>query len=282
MSEYKPFAFVLMPFSDDFLDTYQLVIKKLCVEKGIIAERVDEQYYSENILERIYRQIENCDFIIADMSGKNANVFYEVGYAHAKDKLCILCAKTTDSIPFDLKHHNHVIYGDSLSTLEDRLSAWLDWAKDETKKRKKETISVSVSVVNEILKKSEYHHTGSFDLLVNMRNISDHRSPEIETIYIKTSNDWSLTCHNKPCPSELDNGTNIKRNVLIPSIRRLSAGAFYEERVTFNRTFWSKYNGAEQKEIYRCSGTLIIEIVTEKSTWKKEVPLTVEFDEIPF
>ena len=61
-------------------------LKKQPNPLDIKAERVDEQIYKEGILERIYRQIESADIIIADMSGQNPNVFYEVGYAHAKTR----------------------------------------------------------------------------------------------------------------------------------------------------------------------------------------------------
>ncbi len=79
-----------MPFDSEFDDRYRLGIKETAKNLGILAERVDEQIFRENIPERIYRQIDSADLIIADMTGKNPNVFYEVGYAHAKGKLTIL------------------------------------------------------------------------------------------------------------------------------------------------------------------------------------------------
>ena len=94
------FAFVLMPFDKAFDDVYKLGIKETANQLGILAERVDEQIFQEGILERIYRQIDAADLIIADMSGQNPNVFYEVGYAHAKGKLCVLMTKDVDDIPF--------------------------------------------------------------------------------------------------------------------------------------------------------------------------------------
>ncbi|AKH77539.1 nucleoside 2-deoxyribosyltransferase domain protein [Leptospira interrogans str. 2003000735] len=94
------FAFVLMPFSDEFDDVYRLGIKEVANSLNITAERVDEQKFKEGILERIYRQIEMADIVIADMSGRNPNVFYEVGYAHAKEKMCILLTNNFEDIPF--------------------------------------------------------------------------------------------------------------------------------------------------------------------------------------
>lgn len=102
----------------------------------MIAERVDEQTFSETILERIYRQIDTADFIIADMTGKNPNVFYEVGYAHARGKLCTLVTQTVEDIPFDLRHHRHIIYNGSIQTLKDRLLTEITWLKSEIEKQK--------------------------------------------------------------------------------------------------------------------------------------------------
>jgi nucleoside 2-deoxyribosyltransferase len=121
MEEKDIFAFVLMPFSSDFDDIYKFGVKEPAAELGVLAERVDEQIYSEGILERIYRQIDLADIIIADMSGQNPNVFYEVGYAHAKGKLCIHLTSDANDIPFDLKHRRHIVYQSSINTLKERI-----------------------------------------------------------------------------------------------------------------------------------------------------------------
>jgi hypothetical protein len=101
MAPAKTFAFVLMPFDSTFDDVYRIGIKEAAASLDILAERVDEQIYQEGILERIHRQIEVADIVIADMSGKNPNVFYEVGYAHAKANLTILLTSNVEDIPFD-------------------------------------------------------------------------------------------------------------------------------------------------------------------------------------
>jgi nucleoside 2-deoxyribosyltransferase len=89
-------AFVLMPFDASFEDVYRFGIKATVEEHGMNAARVDEQvFHHEGILERIRNQIDAADFIIADVSSKNPNVFYEIGYAHAKQKTTILL--TTDA-----------------------------------------------------------------------------------------------------------------------------------------------------------------------------------------
>lgn len=87
------------------------------------------------MLDRIYRQIDVADFIIADLSNRNANVFYELGYAHAKDKICILLTKDATDIPFDLKHKRHIVYGGSIAYLKEELSKNIKWAKAEAQGR---------------------------------------------------------------------------------------------------------------------------------------------------
>lgn len=126
----KPFVFVLMPFSDDFNDVYQFGIKRACEEHDAYCERVDEQMFDGTILERIFSQIARADVIVADMTGKNANVFYETGYAHALKKRVILLTKSAADIPFDLKHYTHLVYG-SIGELARQLAPRLAWALSE-------------------------------------------------------------------------------------------------------------------------------------------------------
>jgi hypothetical protein len=123
----KPFVFVLMPFESSFNDIYQLGIKIASDDAGGYCERVDEQYFEERILDRIYNQINKADVIVADLSGKNPNVFYEVGYAHALEKRVVLLTQNADDIPFDLKHHFHIVYSGSIVTLKSELKKRLEW-----------------------------------------------------------------------------------------------------------------------------------------------------------
>ncbi|MBF0539640.1 MAG: hypothetical protein HQL03_15465 [Nitrospirae bacterium] len=59
--------------------------------------------------------------IIADMTGKNANVFYEVGYAHASGKEVILLTQKAEDIPVDLRNFNHIVYDGKLYILKEEL-----------------------------------------------------------------------------------------------------------------------------------------------------------------
>ncbi len=123
----RPFVFVLMPFNAEFDDVYQLGIKKACDNAGTYVERVDEQIFDGTILSRIFNQIAKADIIIADLTGRNPNVFYETGYAHALGKRVILLTQQEKDIPFDLKHYQHIIYEGKITRLIVELEKRVRW-----------------------------------------------------------------------------------------------------------------------------------------------------------
>jgi hypothetical protein len=90
---------------------YALPVKRMLERRcGTYCQRVDEMIFTENMLNKIYNEINKADFIVADLSTKNPNVFYELGYAHALNKTVILLTNNSDDIPFDLKQYQHCIY----------------------------------------------------------------------------------------------------------------------------------------------------------------------------
>jgi len=117
-----------MPFNEQFKDIYEFGIKAACVEAGAYCERVDEQFFHESMLERIYNQIAKADVLVADMTGRNPNVFYEVGYAHALGKRPILLTQRSDDIPFDFKHFSHIVYEGKITGLKEDLYKKVRWA----------------------------------------------------------------------------------------------------------------------------------------------------------
>ncbi len=114
-------VFVLMPFDTQFDERYKLGIKEPVEALGLKCDRVDEIQFTGNIINKVYECIESARLIVADMSGKNPNVFYEVGYAHALDKTVILLTEQAKDIPFDLQAQKHIIYGSSILMLREQL-----------------------------------------------------------------------------------------------------------------------------------------------------------------
>jgi hypothetical protein len=280
----KPFAFVLMPFGSEFDDVYKLGIKAAAEQCDVIAERVDEQIYTESILERIYRQIRNADFIIADMTGKNPNVFYEVGYAHAQGKLCTLLTQSATDIPFDLLHHRHIVYRGSVSDLKETLITEINWMKSEVERLRKRVFDIELRSSVGHLAQTEYADRGEITLLFDIHNRGIRRSPEIEAIYVYTSKSWTLTQDGEACPqNQSETDKDIVRHFVKSPIPRLSPGAWAQVKLKGTRLFWTKYSGLDRHESYTAAGQLFFDISTGEGTFRNSIPLSIELDDdIPF
>lgn len=135
-----------MPFSPEFDDTYELAIRPACEAAGAYAERVDEQIFGGSILDRIYNQIAKADFVIADLTGRNPNVFYETGYAHALGKTTLLLTRSVEDIPFDLQHYSHIVYEGRLSELRAELERRVRWHIENPQKSEPESGSLAIRV----------------------------------------------------------------------------------------------------------------------------------------
>jgi hypothetical protein len=197
----KPFVFVLMPFDQTFDDIYKFGIKGAADDVGAYAERIDEQIFSEGILDRIFNQISKADVVVADMTGRNPNVFYEVGYAHALGKIVVLLTQNADDIPFDLKHKQHTVYGGKIELLRKELAAKLQWAIAEAKGRagsvsftrvSLRVLGIEVPAVSsssEIVKIVGTVNATTSRLPVYIRNDSLETLREITHVYLFTSDD---------------------------------------------------------------------------------------------
>lgn len=123
----KPFVFVLMPFAPELDDTYQLGIRDTCKSLGLHCQRADEQIFDGTILDNVYAQIARADIVVAEMTGRNPNVFYETGYAHALGKQVILLTREAADIPFDLTQYPHIVYEGRITHLKEELQKRLQW-----------------------------------------------------------------------------------------------------------------------------------------------------------
>jgi hypothetical protein len=155
--------------------------------------------------------------------------------------------------------------------------------KNETRKLKVKTISLHVKASYGDLEKDDYKHVGSFNLTVNLKNLSDVKSPEIEAIYLKTGNSWNLSISNTECPSNAaEDNKEIMRHFIAPPIKRLSPGAFAQTKIEFRKRFWSKFSGEEIGKSYTSKGNIEFEIVTSEGTFFETHSIDVKFEEFPF
>lgn len=283
MTNKSIFAFILMPFNKEFDDIYKMGIKETANSLEIKAERVDEQIFQEGILERIYRQIEAADIVVADMTGQNPNVFYEVGYAHAKEKLCILLTRDSKDIPFDLKHHRHIVYDGSISKLRESLKSELIWAKSQIENVRNSRVKVKLSGLFGNLEKTKYSAKAEIDFKIDLHNDSSNTSSEIEAVYFYSTKGWSLKQDGKSCPNTESDLPDFKlRHFITPPIRKLHKNSWAQLRFSSSKYLAFAEEGEELKDKYRVTGRSILRLVTPEGNYDYDLTIDVECDEVPF
>jgi len=108
----KKRCFVLMPFTDEwnlnsfFQDTLEPTLKSL----DFVCERADTKK-GQNLDRRIIEGIYKADIIIADLTGQNCNVFYELGISHSIPKKTLMITQDErKKLPFDINKYDVMKY----------------------------------------------------------------------------------------------------------------------------------------------------------------------------
>lgn len=112
-------AFVLMSFSAEFEAAYKFFIKPALEGVGFEIARADDILNQRNIMQDIISGIVTADLIVADLTGSNPNVFYELGIAHALEKPTILLTQSVEELPFDLRSYRVLAYQTHFAKIED-------------------------------------------------------------------------------------------------------------------------------------------------------------------
>lgn len=105
----KDMVFILMPLNPSFEKSYE-AIRRTCDKIGLTCYRGDEVFIRGEILPHIIKQMAQARLIIANIDGRNANVYYELGIAHAMDKPVIMIASSVENLSFDLQSKQIIIY----------------------------------------------------------------------------------------------------------------------------------------------------------------------------
>jgi len=118
----KKRCFVIMPFGQmgtpehyRYLGIYQLMIKPVVEACGYKAIRADELEHLGNITRDIIELLHDSDLVVADLSGRNANVFYELGVRHALYRAgTIPVIQKGEILPFDIANYRALFYSSEL------------------------------------------------------------------------------------------------------------------------------------------------------------------------
>jgi hypothetical protein len=112
--------FVLMPFAQEFDVVYQSAIRRpieLIAKLG--CRRADDIFAASGIVSVIAEALAKCSLVIADVTGRNPNVYYELGIAHSMGKKVIIVTQSRDDMPFDVQHIQNIKYSYSFDGIVD-------------------------------------------------------------------------------------------------------------------------------------------------------------------
>jgi len=118
----KGSVFVVMPFSDDIAEkAYRHSTKPIVEDFGFRVLRADEIFSANPVFDDIVAAIEQAAVVIVNISGQNANCFYELGISHTlkRSRTIMITHDEYDSSPFDIAHFRIIQYKDSFTGKEE-------------------------------------------------------------------------------------------------------------------------------------------------------------------
>ncbi len=102
-------CYAIMPFSDtdscsagQWTTIFNGLIKPAVEEAGLGYTCVRSKATTGNIIKKIVQHVYSANVVIADLTDKKPNVFYELGVRHTLRQRTILIAQSRDDIPSDL------------------------------------------------------------------------------------------------------------------------------------------------------------------------------------
>lgn len=102
--------FVIMPFLKELKPVYDDHIRPTAQKMSLTVARGDDFFTAKSVMSDIWNAMNACRLVIADCTGRNPNVFYEMGMAHTLGKPVILISQNREDIPFDIQHIRYLIY----------------------------------------------------------------------------------------------------------------------------------------------------------------------------
>lgn len=118
-------AFLIMPFESE-LDWLHQLLLEAGAAVDVEIQRADDIFAAGVIIDQVKERIASADAVLAVCTGRNANVFYELGIAERFHQP-ILVAAGLEDLPFDVQHYRALLYGQEkpgqdVATLAQRVS----------------------------------------------------------------------------------------------------------------------------------------------------------------
>lgn len=99
-----------MPFEEALKEVYISGIKETLEDSGWSCHRSDERFDTPEVVCTICKSVQESSLILADLTGRNPNVFLEIGLAFGLEKYVVFLSQKSEDIPFDTKTFRAIIY----------------------------------------------------------------------------------------------------------------------------------------------------------------------------
>jgi len=119
---------VMMPFQAEFTSVWG-TLKAVADAGGWVCQRADDIWEDSVLVNDVVALIARSKVVVCDLTGRNANVFYEAGIAHTLGRDVVLITQSPGDVPFDLRHHRFIRYlcnEEGLAVLEGALMGRLE------------------------------------------------------------------------------------------------------------------------------------------------------------
>ncbi|MGB7435777.1 MAG: hypothetical protein WBR26_11805 [Candidatus Acidiferrum sp.] len=104
-------CFVMMPFAPPLGGYYTTVYEPAIKKAGIMPVRADADIFGTGkIIDQIWSGINAARVLVVELTGRNPNVLYELGLAHALKKPVVLVSSNEGDVPFDVRHVRVIYY----------------------------------------------------------------------------------------------------------------------------------------------------------------------------
>lgn len=100
---------VMMPFDAAFRPTFE-TLQQLCNQIGRRCVRADNIWDHDVVMQDVVSLIDRSNVVVADCTGRNPNVFYEIGIAHTLGRNVVMITQNPADVPFDLRHLRFLPY----------------------------------------------------------------------------------------------------------------------------------------------------------------------------
>lgn len=104
-------CFVMMPFANPIGSYYGSIYEPAIKKAGLTPVRADTDIYATGkIIDQIWSGLKRAKVLVAELTGRNPNVLYELGLAHALHKPVVLISSNEPDVPFDVRHVRVIYY----------------------------------------------------------------------------------------------------------------------------------------------------------------------------